>query len=182
VTASERSRPYRRVALGVAIVVFVAIAVVVWRTGAITPGGVQRWLDSLGPWAPLVFLGAFIGGSLIGLPGIPFVVGARLAFGPWLGFALGYGGGVAAVLTPFLFVRLLRRNAVAPWRPKNRWLRKALDRIETQPVRAVILLRAILWFNQPVSYSLGLAPIRFRDYFLGCAIALLPVVIVATGG
>jgi uncharacterized membrane protein YdjX (TVP38/TMEM64 family) len=105
-----------------------------------------------------------------------FVVGARLAFGPWLGFALGYAGGLAAVMTPFSVVRLFRRNQQTPWQPKNRWLRRALERVETQPIRAVIALRLLLWFNQPLSYALGFAPIRVRDYVLACALALLPVV------
>ncbi len=170
------SRRTRRVALGVAIVAFLAIAIVVWRTGAVTPSSVGAWLDDIGPWAPVVFLATFLAGSLIGLPGMAFVVGARLAFGPWLGFALGYAGGLAAVMTPFTVVRVFRRNQQAPWQPKNRWLRRALDRVETQPIRAVIALRLLLWFNQPLSYALGFAPIRARDYALACALALLPVV------
>ena len=175
----DRWRPYRRAALGVAIVAFAAIAVWVWRTGKVTPTSIQAWLDSLGPWGPVVFLAAFLAGSLIGLPGMAFVVGARLAFGPWIGFALGYGGGLAAVLLPFLLVRVLRRNRQTPWQPKQKWLARAFAQIETHPVRSVLTLRLMLWFNQPLSYALGLAPLPFRKYLQACAIALVPVVGVA---
>jgi uncharacterized membrane protein YdjX (TVP38/TMEM64 family) len=171
---------YRRVAIGVLLVVIVTVTVYAWRTGAVTPTSVQVWLDSLGPWAPVIFVAAFLAGSLIGLPGMAFVVGGRLAFGPWLGFALGFTGGMAAVLVPFLAMRVMRRPTAVPWQPRNRWLCRALERIETHPVRAVVVLRLLLWFNQPLSYALGVSPIRTRDYVRGCAISLVPVVAVAS--
>ena len=60
-------------------------------------GYTQAWLDAQGPWGPVVFVGAFVLGSLIGLPGMAFVIGGRLAFGPYLGFVVGFGGGMLAV-------------------------------------------------------------------------------------
>jgi uncharacterized membrane protein YdjX (TVP38/TMEM64 family) len=176
VVASERSRPYRRVAIGVLVVAFVVIAIYVWRTGAVTPSSIRAWLVSLGPWGPVVFVAAFVGGALIGLPGTAFVVGARLAFGTWVGLACGYVGGVCAVCVPFLVARLLRRQAAEPWRPKQKLLARAFDQLETHPVRAMIVIRLFLWFNPPISYALALSPVKFRDYALGSAIALAPVV------
>jgi hypothetical protein len=43
----------------------------------------------------------------------------------------------------------------------------------------VILLRLAFWFNLPLTYALAVAPIRARDYAVGCAIALVPVVTAA---
>jgi len=176
VTASERTRPYRRVAIGALIVVFVLVAVYVWQTGAVSASSIRAWLESLGPWGPVVFLAAFVGGSMVGLPGMAFVIGARLAFGPWLGFGLGYVGGMLAISMPFLLARALRRKAAKPWRPKAKLIDRAFEQLETHPVRAMIVLRLLLWFNPPVSYALALGPIRYRDYVLGSAIALAPVV------
>jgi uncharacterized membrane protein YdjX (TVP38/TMEM64 family) len=33
-----------------------------------------------------------------------------------------------------------------------------------------------MWFNPPISYALALSSVKFRDYALGSAIALAPVV------
>ncbi len=175
-SASERSRPYRRVAIGALVVVFVVIAVYVWRTEAVTPRSIRAWLESLGPWGPIVFVAAFVGGSLVGLPGMAFVIGARLAFGTWVGLACGYVGGLCAVTMPFVLARLLKRRAAQPWRPKQKQLEKLILLLETHPLRAMILIRLFFWFNPPVSYALALTTVRFRDYLLGAAIALLPVV------
>ncbi len=175
----DRWRPYRRAGLALLVVAFVAIAVYAWESGAITPTAIKTWLVSLGPWGPVIFAGAFGLGTTVGLPGMAFVVGARLAFGPWLGLALGYGGGLLAVSLPFLTARVLGRNRVATWRPKQPLLRRAFDQLEAHPLRAVIVLRLFLWFNPPISYALAFAPLRFRTYLLGCAVALVPVVVAA---
>jgi uncharacterized membrane protein YdjX (TVP38/TMEM64 family) len=173
------SRNLRRAMLGVLVVAFLGGAVYLWRTGSVTPTSIRDWLDSLGPVAPVLFVGAFVLGSFVGLPGMAFVVGGRLAFGPWLGFALGYGGGLIAVTLPFLAARFLRRQPETPWRPKNRHLAKIFEQLDVHPLRSVIVLRLILWFNPPLSYALALTRLRLRDYVLGCALALAPVVAAA---
>lgn len=176
VSAPERSRPYRRVLIGVLVVLFVAVAVYAWRTEAVTPTKIRNWLESLGPWGPVVFVGAFVGGSLVGLPGMAFVVGARLAFGTWVGLASGYVGGMCAVIVPFLVAKLLRRRAATPWKPKVKLAARLFEQLETHPLRSIILIRLFFWFNPPISYALALTSIRFRWYVLGAAIALAPVV------
>lgn len=174
------SRAVRRVLLGVIVAAFVAGAVYLWRTGAVTPTTVRDWLDSLGPAAPLLFIGAMIGGAFVGLPGMAFVVGGRLAFGPSLGFVVGFGGGLLAVSLPFVLARRLRgAGSGTPWRPSHPWLARMFSMIETHPVRAVIVLRLILWFNPPLSYALAFVKISYGQYIAACAVALAPVVAIA---
>lgn len=162
--------------LGVFVVAFVAGAVYLWRTGAVTPTSVKDWLRSLGPAAPALFVAAMVGGAFVGLPGMAFVIGGRLAFGPYVGFAVGYGGGMLAVTVPFLVARRLRAAGQNPWRPKHRWLVRAFDMLQTHPFRAVLVLRLVLWFNPPLSYALAFMPMPARTYVAACGVALLPVV------
>ena len=158
---------------------FVAGAIWAAATGRMSAGAIDAWLESLGPMAPAMFVGAFVGGAMIGLPGMVFVVAGRLAFGPETGFALGYGGGVLACLVPFAAARRLRRGEPRPWEPKNRHVRRAFEMIESHPLRAVIVLRLILWFNPPLSYALAMTSVPVRAYVAGCAVALAPVVAAA---
>jgi uncharacterized membrane protein YdjX (TVP38/TMEM64 family) len=171
------SRKTRRIILGALIAAFVVGAVFLWRTGAVTPTSVRDWLDSLGPAAPVLFVFAFMLGSFVGLPGIAFVIGGRLAFGPWLGLVAGYVGGMCAVTLPFVAARKLRRVDGEPWRPKNRHARRAFDLLDRHPFRGVLVLRLLLWFNPPLSYALAFSRVGLRDYLAACALALLPVVI-----
>jgi uncharacterized membrane protein YdjX (TVP38/TMEM64 family) len=178
------SRTARRVILGILIVAVVVAGVLLWRSGMVTPGAIKDWLDSLGPAAPLLFLAVFVGTAFLGLPGMAFVVGGRLAFGPYVGFAVGYVGGLAAVTAPFLIARRLRGAGRDPWKPKWAWVAKAMAMVETHPFRAVVGMRLVLWFNAPLSYALAFAPVPARTYVAACAIALAPVVaaaMIATG-
>lgn len=177
-------RNARRAVLAVFIVAFVVGAIYLWRTGAVTPSSVRAWLESLGPAAPAIFIVAFITGAFIGLPGMAFVIGGRLAFGPWLGFAVAYAGGLLAVTIPFIAARRLRHAGAEPWRPTHKWVARAFGLIETHPFRAVVVMRLVLWFNPPLSYALAFAAVPWRTYVLACAVALAPVValaMVATG-
>ena len=173
------SRTARRVILGVLIAAFLTAAILLWRSGMVTPVRIKAWLESLGPAGPLLFLAVFVATSLIALPGMAFVVGGRLAFGPYVGFAVGYGGGLAAVVLPFLVARFARGAGKAPWHPKQKWLAKAFGLVETHPFRAVLMLRAVLWFNAPLSYALAFGPVPTRTYVAACATALLPIVGIA---
>jgi uncharacterized membrane protein YdjX (TVP38/TMEM64 family) len=169
----------RQIAILGLVVLFVAGAAWAYGTGRVSISSIEHWLESLGPIAPLLFICAFVAGSMVGLPGMAFVVGGRLAFGPELGFALGYGAGVLACTVPFATARRLRRAEGAVWRPRHRLAVRAFELVETHPVRAVIALRLVLWFNPPLSYALALTRIRVGAYVAGCAIALAPVVAVA---
>jgi uncharacterized membrane protein YdjX (TVP38/TMEM64 family) len=171
------SRTTRRILLGVLVAAFVGGAIYLWRTGAVTPTSVRDWLDSLGPAAPLLFVVAFVAGSFVGLPGIAFVIGGRLAFGPYLGLVAGYAAGLCAVTVPFVTARKLRRTDGPAWRPKNRHAARAFDLLDRHPFRGVLVLRLILWFNPPLSYALAFSKVPLRTYVAACAVALLPVVI-----
>jgi len=173
------SRAARRVLLGMFAAAFVGGAVYLWRTGAVTPTTVAAWLASLGPWAPLLFIAAFVAGSFVGLPGMAFVIGGRLAFGPYVGFAVGFGGGMLAVTVPFVIARRFRRAGSNPWRPTQRHLRRMFEMLETHPFRAVLALRLVLWFNPPLSYALAFTTLPLRTYVAACAVALAPVVLIA---
>jgi uncharacterized membrane protein YdjX (TVP38/TMEM64 family) len=172
------SRAVRRVVLGLLVVAFVGGAIYLWQSGSVTPSSIGDWLDSLGPGAPALFIVAFIAGSFVGLPGIAFVIGGRLAFGPYLGFVLGYTGGLLAVTIPFVVARKLRR-AEAGWRPKNRHAARAFDLLDTHPFRAVLVLRLVLWFNPPLSYALAFSRVPLRTYVAASALALTAPVTLA---
>jgi len=168
----------QRVLIAIAAVLVASGTIYAWATGALSATSVRDWLDSLGPGAPVLFVGAFVLGLMVGLPGTAFVLGAGLAFGPWAGFALAYGGGLLAITVPFVGARALRRDT-PPWRPGGALTARAFDKLETHPVTAIIVLRLILWFNAALNYALALSPVRPRDYLLASAIGLAPVVAIS---
>lgn len=175
----------RQIGAGVVVAALVMAAIALHRSGVDGPM-LQEKLLALGILAPPLFLLLFAVGELLHLPGILFVLAARVVFGPSLGFALGYVGAVLAVTISFTVARKLLSAARAtrePWRPKWRVLRGAFERVEAHPVQTIAILRVILWLAPPLSYALASTGVRGRDHFLGTALGLVvPVLGVAVLG
>jgi uncharacterized membrane protein YdjX (TVP38/TMEM64 family) len=174
VPPASRSVLVRRLLVAVVILAMIAAAIVARRSGVDGPM-VQRELLALGCLAPPLFLVIMATGELLHLPGMAFVVVARVVFGPTLGFVLGYSGSVLAVTVAFIVARQLvsaARSTSEPWRPRWAWLRRALARLESHPVQTIALLRVVLWLAPPVTYALASSKVRVRDHLIGSAIGL----------
>jgi uncharacterized membrane protein YdjX (TVP38/TMEM64 family) len=178
---SPRAVLARRIAAASFVVVLVGCAIVARRSGVDGPM-VQRELLAMGWLAAPLFLVVMAAGELLHLPGMVFVVVARLVFGPSIGFALGYVGAVFAVTVSFVVARQLvaaARATTAPWRPRWRFVRRALNRLEAHPVQTIALLRLVLWLAAPLSYALASSNVRVRDHVVGSALGLFAPVLVA---
>lgn len=171
----------RRVGAALVVTTLIAAAVVARRSGVDGPM-LQRELLALGWLAAPLFLLMMAAGELLHLPGMVFIVVARLVFGPSIGFVLGYGGAVFAVTVSFLVARQLvaaARSSTEPWRPRWKFAQRALDRLEARPVQTVALLRLVLWLAPPLSYALASSKLRVRDHIIGSALGLFAPVLVA---
>ena len=169
----------RRIAAVVIVCAIVTCAILARRSG-VDAARLQTELLALGCLAPPLFLLAFAAGELLHLPGILFVIVARVVFGTGLGLALGYLGALLAVTLSFLVARQLlaaARGVREPWRPKWRFLRRAMARLESHPIQTIALLRLVLWLAPPLSYALASSNVRLREHVIGSALGLaLPVV------
>lgn len=176
-----RKKTLSRIGAGVVLAGLLAATFFARRAG-VDAESVRRELLALGCFAGPAFLAAFVLGELAHLPGILFVVAARVVFGPTVGLALGYAGAVLALTGSFAMARGLVRAARAtrePWQPKIRVLRRAFETLEAHPVRNVAILRAVFWLSPPLTYALAATKIRLRDHVLGCALGLIPPVVAA---
>lgn len=137
---------------------------------SLSPEGIQALAAGAGCMGIVMFLGAFSVGSLIQIPGAAFLVGARVAFGPGLGFVVAYAGALLAISVSFVVVRAIGGQALGEirWTP----MRKALAKLDERPVRTVAILRLALMVSPPLNYALAMSRVRFRDYFVGSAIGL----------
>jgi uncharacterized membrane protein YdjX (TVP38/TMEM64 family) len=179
--SARRRVPASRIGAALAVTLLLLGAILARRAG-IDADALQARLLSLGAFAAPAFIVAFAVGELLHLPGILFVVAARVVFGPTLGLALGYAGAVFALMVSFFVARHLVAAARAsrePWRPRWRPLRTTFERLESNPVKSIALLRLVLWLAPPLTYALAATKIRARDHLIGCAVGLVVPVIAA---
>ncbi len=146
---------------------------------ALTQEAIRDLVAGAGVWGVLMYLGVFSGGTLVHLPGIAFLVGARIAWGPAMGMAIGYVGAVCAVTVSFLIVRGVGGKALAEirWKPA----RRVLAGLERKPIRTLVALRTFFSVSPPLNYALALSPLRFRTYVVGSAIGLVVPVAFVVG-
>lgn len=172
----------RQILLFLVLALCLSLGIWLWHTGQLTQAAIGGWVRSFGVYAAPAFIVAFVLGELVHLPGMLFVVIARAAFGPLGGLLVAYVGAVIAVTAPFLLVRGLRSQRQRAWKPRWRFLERALSRVEEYPIRSVIVLRLVLWLSPPLDYALAFTSIRTRDYVLGSALGLVPSIAAVTFG
>ena len=172
----------RIVALALLSSTLITLAYLAHRAG-IDTAKIRELLARLGIFAAPAFVGLFIAGQLIHIPGAVFIITARVFFGPVVGFCLGYVGALLGVCISFTMARtLLPKHAttgLVTYRPKRKWLARIFAGLEAHPIRTIFVLRLILWVNAPFNYALAASRVSARDFFVGSALGLiLPVFVV----
>lgn len=168
------------------LLLFVALLALVWAVAEwfglrerLTAEGVQQLVADAGAAGVLLYLAVFALGVLAQIPGVAFLIAARVAFGPGAAFAIGYVGAVTAVMLSFLTARVVGGRALSEltWAPA----RRVLDRVGSRPVCTIAALRVFMVASPPLNVALALSQVRGRDYLLGSAIGLVVPVALWTG-
>ncbi len=134
-----------------------------------------EWIRGAGATGVIVYAAAYVGATLLLLPGSLLTAGAGFAYGPLGGTLLASPVSVVAALAAFLLGRFVARDWVARRISKNPKF-AAIDRaVGHSGLKIVLLLRLspVLPFNL-LNYGLGLTRVRVRDYVLGSFIGMLP--------
>jgi uncharacterized membrane protein YdjX (TVP38/TMEM64 family) len=158
------ARALARVALVVLVVAVLAVAG--RRAGALVPEFV-RWVNGLGPWGPIAFVGGYIVASVALIPAALLTLAAGATFGVVRGVAVAFVGASLGASAAFLIARYAARGAVERGIAGNERF-GAIDRAIGREGRKIVLLlrlSPVFPFNL-LNYALGLTRVRFTDYVL----------------
>ncbi|MEW6719345.1 MAG: TVP38/TMEM64 family protein [Thermodesulfobacteriota bacterium] len=139
--------------------------------------GLDRAVRAAGPLGPLLFILVYAAGSMVA-PVTPFTIAGAVIFGKFYGMFYNLAGDMAgATLSFFLgryFLHGIARDILEtrlPW----------LDRKAAEEGFTIIFYLRLFWFPFIVlNYAAGATRIRFRDYFLGTVLGILPSVFIVT--
>jgi uncharacterized membrane protein YdjX (TVP38/TMEM64 family) len=159
------------------LVIFLILSVVAFRTTPLgewlQPESVQSLLNRLGPWAPIVYILAYMVAPTLALPGTPLsLAGGYLFGGLWGTVYTVIGAGTGATLA-FLLARFLGRDFV------GKILRgkvQALDEgIAGHGLQVIFILRLVplMPFNL-LNYAAGLSRVRLRHYIIATYVGIIP--------
>ena len=136
---------------------------------------ITAWIESLGPWGPLAFIGVYIVATVAALPGFILTVAAGALFGSVMGVACVSVASVTGAALAFLIARYFARDSVTAWVQKNEKF-KRLDASVTKQgdvMVALVRLVPIFPFNL-VNYGFGLTQVPFWTFVFWSWLCMLP--------
>ena len=129
----------------------------------------------MGPYGPLAFVGLCVVGVLLHLPEIVLIAIGGVVFGGVKGFVFGWIGSVAGCTCSFLLARCFLQDAFREViTSRFRRLLSLDERLERRGFLTVLSLRLVLFIAPPLNWAIAITRVRFRDYFLGSAIGVIP--------
>ena len=137
----------------------------------------SAWVHTLGAWAPVAFVGAYIAVVVFMLPAFLLIMAGGAVFGVVKGSVLVMCGALMGGTLAFLIARHLARSLVERRVAANPTL-ATLDRVIGEDgLRLVFLLRLSPAIPFVLSnYALGVTRVRLRDFIVG-TLGLAPIVV-----
>lgn len=136
---------------------------------------VQGWVDSLGPWGPLVLGIIYVVAVLLLVPGSILTLLAGATYGLVLGTIIVWFAATIAAALAFLIARHIAREKVRSYVERSPRLTAVDEAIGEQGWKIVALLRLspVVPFSLQ-NYLYGVTAIRFWPYVLATWLAMLP--------
>jgi len=133
------------------------------------------WVEQLGPWGPMLFIGIYIVSAVLLIPGSVLTLGAGAVFGLLKGIALVSLASTLAATLAFLIGRHLARDLVAR-KIEGKKKFAAIDRaVAAEGWKIVLLTRLSPVFPYTLlNYAFGLTRVKLGHYILASWIGMLP--------
>ncbi|MEM1181461.1 MAG: FAD-containing oxidoreductase [Acidobacteriota bacterium] len=164
-----------KIALGLAVAAGL-FALVRWLGPTVAPhvSDFLAWVDSLGFWAPVVFIVGYAVATIAFVPGSLLTMSGGVLFGLVGGTAYVFVGASLGSGLAFLISRYVARGAIEKRLDGNERFALIDKAVGRQGLKIVFLLRLVpffpfIWLN----YGLGLTRVRFLHYLMA-GVGMLP--------
>jgi uncharacterized membrane protein YdjX (TVP38/TMEM64 family) len=132
--------------------------------------GLHKLILEAGAYGIALFVVLYALGILMNIPGVLYLFIGFMVYGEFNGFLIVYLASFVAVLVHFFFARFMAGEALAEI--KQPFIKKQLAKLQTHPIRTILVLRVIFYVSPPVNYALALSAVRTRDFILGSIVSL----------
>lgn len=155
------------------ILLFVLLAYIVNSLPALSAEGIKTWIESLGPWAPVVYIVIYALRPLVFFPASVLTLTGGVLFGAWFGTLYTLIGATLSAVVGYVMAERLSKlwNSSAPI---DR-LQKAKRQMEENGFIYVVWFRLVPFLNfDVVSYVAGLARVKWLPFILATVIGMFP--------
>ena len=157
------------------LIIFLVTVIVIARFTPLkeylTAERLRLFLETAGPWAPVVYIGAYAAGVCLFMPGTLLATVGAAIFGPYFGFIYVWLGAMLGASLAFFIGRYLGRDFAASLIGDK--LKKYDEAIERNGFATGLYLRLVYFPFTPMNFGMGLTHVRFRDYFSGTALGII---------
>lgn len=123
-----------------------------------------------------IFAGLYSLGNLIQIPGFVFLGAAVITLGKFEGAAVSYLAAITSCFITYWVIRVIGGDALR--KLESPFAQKILAKLDSNPIKTIILLRTFFQTAPALNYSLALSGINFQKYALGTLLGLpLPVML-----
>lgn len=127
----------------------------------------------------LIFAALYSLGNLIQIPGFIFIGAAVVTLGQFEGAAVSYLAAIISCFTTYWVIRIIGGDALR--KLESPFAQKILAKLDSNPIKTIILLRTFFQTAPALNYTLALSGINFSKYALGTLLGLpLPVILYCT--
>lgn len=137
----------------------------------LTAASLQTFLNTVGVWAPVVFVLVYTAGVCLFIPGTLLTGLGAAIFGAYWGFVYVWIGAMLGASLSFLIGRTLGRDFAASLIGNK--LQKYDQAIQRNGFATVLYLRLVYFPFTPMNFGMGLTSVRFGDYFWGTGLGIL---------
>jgi uncharacterized membrane protein YdjX (TVP38/TMEM64 family) len=162
------------------IVAFIVLIIYFNALQYVEPSYLQEKVKEFGVFAPIIFILIYSVATIILIPGTPLIIGGGLIFGTVLGTIYSLIGSMIGATTAFFIARILGRNYIdLSINEKFTSLKKYYYKIKENGLLVAFYLRLppIMPFTS-INYALGLTKMKFKDYFIGTFIGIIPATLI----
>lgn len=180
ILAIEQRLKNKRFILGIIVVLAIAFATYLRKSGYISPESLFEFIKQHKVLAPVLFILIYAIGPSVFLPSLPLTLGAGFLWGTFWGVVFSITGATIGASIPFLLSRYIIGDAVIKRFTYTKW-----DWLKEKVVRhgwkAVAFTRIVPIFPYPVlNYLFGITPVPFLHYLWSTFVFMLPACIAYT--
>lgn len=136
---------------------------------------IEATLNRLGALAPVGYIVFYSLAATLGVPGTILTIIGGVVFGSYLGTVLIVIGATLGASGAFFVARFLARDFIYESFGKTPWFEKLDEGIKTDGLYFILFIRLVPVFPfNGINFASGLTKVRFRDYFIGTAIGIIP--------
>jgi uncharacterized membrane protein YdjX (TVP38/TMEM64 family) len=131
------------------------------------------WIQSLGPWAPLVFMLIFLVAPALFIPGAPITIAGGALFGPVWGTVYSIVAATGGAAIAFQ----ISRHLAGDWVERNSGgiVKRLKDGVEEEGWRFVAFTRLVPLFPFNVlNYGFGMTRVKFSHYVVASFLCMIP--------